>query len=206
MIAIIDYGMGNLGSIRNMLQRLGTHSIVTSDRVEIKKADKIILPGIGSFDHAMKNLKDLDLVRVLNEKAQELKTPILGICLGMQIMTKDSQEGSLSGLGWIDAHAKKFSSAVEVTGLKIPHMGWNTLEIRKNVSLLADMSPDSRFYFIHSYYVVCNNNEDIVSTTNHGYSFVSIFKKDNIMGVQFHPEKSHKFGMQILQNFTQIAC
>lgn len=206
MIAIIDYGMGNLGSIRNMLQRLGSLCMVTSDLSQIRKAKKIILPGVGSFDQAMNNLKDFDLIGILSEKVQELKTPVLGICLGMQVMAKDSEEGSLPGLGWIDACTKKFNSLALDPILKIPHMGWNTLKIKRNVAFLADLPQNPSFYFVHSYHVVCNSIEDVVATTNHGYDFVSIFQHDNILAVQFHPEKSHKFGMQVLKNFAESPC
>jgi len=206
MITIIDYGMGNLGSIRNMLQRLGVRSIVTSDPDQVGEAEKIILPGVGSFDHAMQNLENLNLTGILNEKAQKLKTPVLGICLGMQLMTKDSREGSLPGLGWVDASTRKFDFSSFDPAFKIPHMGWNTLKIKRNITLLADLPLDPRFYFTHSYHVVCNSPLDAVATSNYGYDFVSALQHDNICAVQFHPEKSHQFGMQVLKNFAQSPC
>lgn len=206
MIAIIDYGMGNLGSIHNMLARIEADSIVTFDPSQIRKAQKLILPGVGAFDHAMKNLKDLNLIGILNEKVLELKTPILGICLGMQIMTKDSQEGDLPGLGWIDAYTKKFDFTFLDPPLKIPHMGWNTLETKRSVMFLAKLPQNPRFYFVHSYHVVCSNAEDVVATADYGGDFVAAFAQDNIYAVQFHPEKSHQFGMQVLKNFAQSPC
>jgi len=206
MIAIVDYGMGNLGSIHNMLQRLGIVGISTKDPDQIRDAEKIILPGVGSFDQAMKNLNDLNLTGILNEKVQKLKTPVLGICLGMQLMTKDSQEGSFPGLGWINANTMRFNFLSLGPVLKIPHMGWNTLKIKKNVALLADLPLNPRFYFVHSYHVVCNDPLDIAATTDYGYDFISVLQHDNIYAVQFHPEKSHQFGMQVLKNFAQRPC
>lgn len=206
MIAIVDYGMGNLGSIYNMLQRLGITGIVTTDPDQIRKAEKIILPGVGSFDQAMKNLNDLNLTGILNEKVQKLKTPVLGICLGMQLMTKGSQEGSLPGLGWINASTRKLDFLSLGSVFKIPHMGWNTLKIKRNISLLADLPLNPRFYFVHSYHLVCNDPLDIAATTDYGYDFVAALQHDNICAVQFHPEKSHQFGMQVLKNFALRPC
>lgn len=206
MITIVNFGMGNLGSIRNMLRRLGVESIVTCDASEVTKAERIILPGVGSFDQAMNKLSDLNLIEILNERVLKYKTPVLGICLGMQILTRNSEEGALPGLGWIDAQTIKFRFDNEHNNLKIPHMGWNTMEVKKGCLLLDNMLEDSRFYFAHSYYAVCNRKEQIAATTNYGYDFVSVFQQDNIMGVQFHPEKSHKFGMKILKNFTEFKC
>jgi len=201
MIAVIDLKMGNLGSILNMLKRTGSDSIITCDAVEIARAEKIILPGVGSFDRAMKSLVDLGLTGVLNERVMKFKTPVLGICLGMQIITKSSEEGVLPGLGWIDANTVKFKFNGRQDNLKVPHMGWNTIEIKNDSPLLSGMPEDMRFYFAHSYHVLCGRKEDIVATTGYGYDFVSIFKHDNITGVQFHPEKSHTFGRKLLDNF-----
>ena len=205
MIVIVDYGMGNLGSIQNMLKRIGTDALISSDISEIEKANKLILPGVGSFDNAMKNLNNLGLTHILNKKVIEDKTPILGICLGIQLFTERSEEGNLPGLGWIDAETIRFRFGNNQTNLKIPHMRWNIVKIKHNSSLFKDMYNDARFYFVHSYHVVCNNEQDILSTTCHGYDFVSAVQKENIIGVQFHPEKSHKFGMKILQNFTELS-
>jgi glutamine amidotransferase len=191
MIVIVDYGMGNLGSIQNMLKRIGADALISSDISEIEKADKLILPGVGSFDSAMKNLNNLGLTRILNKKVIEDKTPVLGICLGIQLFTKRSEEGNLPGLGWIDAGTIRFRFDKNQTKLKIPHMRWNTVKIRQESHLFKDMYNDARFYFVHSYHVVCNN--------------ASAIQKENIIGVQFHPEKSHKFGMKILQNFAELS-
>ena len=206
MITIVDYGMGNLGSIRNMLHRLGIEAVVTSRHDEIRLADKLILPGVGSFDEAVKNLRKLDLISPLNDKVQGAKTPVLGICLGMQLMANDSEEGVLPGLGWVDAHTRKILFSHSSTTFKIPHMGWNTVDIKRKSPLFNDPPGEQRFYFVHSYAVACNNHEDVVATTNYGYDFVSVLQRDNVLGVQFHPEKSHQYGMRLLKNFVESPC
>jgi glutamine amidotransferase len=203
MIVVIDYKMGNIGSILNMLKKIDAEGIVSSDPYDIKSADKLILPGVGSFDEGVKNLKESGLTSVIEDKVIGEKTPILGICLGMQLFAKRSEEGVLDGLGWIDAEVKRFSFGNNV--LKIPHMGWNTVAVLKQDDLLRDMPDPSKFYFVHSYYFVCNDDNDALLVTDYGHSFVSAVKKDNISGVQFHPEKSHKFGMKLLENFTALS-
>lgn len=204
MITIIDYGMGNLGSIKNMLKKIGVGAIISSNHKVIEDADKLILPGIGAFDAGMKNLDDLGLITILNSKVIKNNTPILGICLGMQLLTKCSEEGNTQGLGWIDAQTVQFKFDGNNNTLKVPHMGWNTTCINKESPLFNEMFVEPRFYFVHSYHVVCNNDHDILTTTHHGYEFASSIQKDNIMGVQFHPEKSHKFGMRLLKNFVEL--
>lgn len=202
MIVIVDYKMGNLGSITNIIKKVGHSSIVTSDIGQISKADKIILPGVGSFDKAMENLKDLNLIEVLNQKALIEKVPVLGICLGMQLLTKSSEEGNVDGLGWIDAKTVKFQLS-DYSNLKIPHMGWNEVQLPQKHILCDDMYQDPRFYFVHSYHAVCESDANILMTTHFGYDFTSGIVKDNIIGVQFHPEKSHKFGMKLFKNFIE---
>jgi len=199
MITIIDYGMGNLGSIANMVKKVGGQSFITSDLNEIKKATKLILPGVGSFDNGMSKLRELDLIDILNKKVLEDKVPIMGICLGMQLMTNFSEEGKLVGLGWIDAQSKKFVS----DKLKIPHMGWNIIYQKKVSKLFDELTSEKRFYFVHSYCVSCNKEEDILTKTSYVHDFVSSFERENIIGVQFHPEKSHKFGMALFKNFVE---
>ena len=201
MLVIIDYGMGNVGSIKNMLTRIGVESIITSNESKIKSASGLIFPGVGSFDAAMRNLDDMGIVGLLNKIVMNEKIPVLSICLGMQLMTKKSQEGLLPGLGWVDAEVKKFRFSEEQSELKIPHMGWNYIDVKKSHSLFSNLDNKSRFYFVHSYHVICNNDKDVLTETIHGYSFQSSFQKDNIVGVQFHPEKSHKFGMKLFENF-----
>jgi len=205
MITIIDIGMGNLGSIANMLEKIKVKAVISSDENDIFKAEKLILPGVGSFDNAMKNLNDMHLISILNLRVNEDKIPILGICLGIQLFTKRSEEGVLPGLGWIDATTVKFNFSGENAQLKVPHMGWNTVNPKHDNSLFYGLRNESRFYFVHSYHIICNNTQDILSTTHYGYDFVSSIQSGNIYGTQFHPEKSHKFGMKVLQNFVETG-
>jgi glutamine amidotransferase len=202
MIVIIDYGVGNLQSILNKLKRIDVDAVISSNPEEIQNARKLILPGVGAFENGMKNLRKFGLLSVLSKKIIEEKTPILGICLGMHLFTKSSEEGHVPGLGWIDCTTKKFKFAPK-TRLKIPHIGWNTLEIEKNHPILKGITNDSSFYFLHSYHLVCPKEDVVLARTNYGYDFVSAVQKENILGVQFHPEKSHKNGLQLLRNFAE---
>lgn len=204
MIIIIDYKMGNLGSILNMLKKIQAPALVSSHPEDIAQADKLILPGVGAFDNGMSNLRELGLLPVLNEKVLEKKTPVLGICLGMQLLTHRSEEGNLLGLGWIEAETIRFRFDRKESGLKIPHMGWNIAAVRKNNAIFRGLEEENRFYFVHSYHVTCKDEGDILSTTHHGHEFASSVRKENIMGVQFHPEKSHRYGMKLLSNFTEM--
>ena len=203
MITIIDYKTGNLGSIQNILKRIGEESVVTSDKDEIAGASKLILPGVGAFDTGMRNLTELDLIDILNEKVIVEKTPVLVICLGMQLLSKGSQEGSLPGLGWIDADTVRFRFE-DTIEYKIPHMGWNFIRQHKTSKLLDNMYPDARFYFVHSFFFRANEKEDVLTSTTYEIEFTSAIERGNILGVQFHPEKSHKFGMKILKNFIDF--
>jgi glutamine amidotransferase len=203
MITIIDYKTGNLGSIQNILRKIGEDSVVTSDKNEIARATKLILPGVGAFDTGMRNLTKLDLVEILNKKVILEKIPVLGICLGMQLLSKRSEEGLLPGLGWIDAETVRFRFE-DGMEYKIPHMGWNFIKQHKAGGLFNNMYPDTRFYFVHSYFFRANNPEDILTSTTYEIEFTSAVERGNILGVQFHPEKSHKFGMKLLKNFVDF--
>jgi glutamine amidotransferase len=202
MIVIINYNLGNPKSIMNMLSYLGINAVICEDRNKLKSADRLILPGVGHFAHGMKQLDALGFTDIIKEHALIQQKPILGICLGMQLLTKHSEEGNIDGLGFIHAQTVKFN--LDDPQLKIPHMGWNTVQFKKESNLRNEIIPNPRYYFVHSYYVECNNTADILCTTNYGVEFVSGFQHNNISGVQFHPEKSHKFGMELLANFCKL--
>ncbi len=202
MIAIIDYGMGNLRSVANMLQKIGHKAIITSEAEIIAKSDKIILPGVGAFKQGMENLNKMNFLPLLNDLVLNKKRKILGICLGMQLMTNWSDEGNSEGFGWFDAKTIKFN--LDTTKYKIPHMGWNSINLKKGSLLFNNCPNNLRFYFVHSYYVVNNNTNDVVATAFHGIEFTASMGRENIFATQFHPEKSHKFGMCVLNNFASM--
>jgi glutamine amidotransferase len=204
MITIVDYDMGNLGSVVNMFRRVGAAAKISSDIDEIAKANKILLPGVGSFDAAMQKLNETGLTDILVRKATIEKVPFLGICLGMQLLTQSSEEGKLRGLGILNASTHRFSFDNE-QNLKVPHMGWNTIVIVNKNSLVTDLPADSRFYFVHSYYVQSEKAEEVSCRTIYGHEFDSIVSNgDNVYGAQFHPEKSHKYGMKLFENFAKL--
>jgi len=201
MIAIVDYDIGNIAAVSNMLMRLGIRSVVTSSAQEIEQAHKIILPGNGSFDACMKNLRESGLVPVLEEKVLRQKTPLLGICVGAQMLGAKSAEGEESGLGWLDMQVNKFP---DMDGLRVPHMGWNEVWADNSTNpLLQNMEEDARFYFVHSYYMEPHDPEDIMLRAKYGIEFAAGVCRGNIAGVQFHPEKSHRFGKQLLNSFAR---
>lgn len=202
MIVIIDYGMGNVGSILNMLKRIRVEAKISSDKKDIESAEKLILPGVGAFDTGMRNITKFHLRDILDQRVLVDKIPVLGVCLGMQLLTKKSEEGQLPGLGWLDGQTVKFRFPDQK--LRIPHMGWNTIKQVKKSGLVVGLAKDTRFYFVHSYFIQCNEPTDIVATTPYGDNFASIVEHGNIYGVQFHPEKSHKFGMKLYQNFSAM--
>lgn len=202
MTTIINYNLGNPQSIKNMLAYLGIESRISANHEDIASADRLILPGVGHFQHGMEQLEQLGLIEVLRKEVLGTKKPILGICLGMQLLTKYSEEGNLAGLGFIDAQTKKFE--LKDATLKVPHMGWNTVEFKKQSKINSGVSINPRYYFVHSYFVDCANQDDILCATQYGQEFVSGFQHQNIFGLQFHPEKSHKFGMELLANFCKI--
>jgi len=201
MVCIIDYGLGNLGSLQNMLKRIDNSVIISSAKDDIAKADKLILPGVGTFDTGMTNLNSLGLVEILNDQVLEKKKKILGICLGAQLMLNSSEEGNEKGLSWVDGKVIRFNAS---NGIKIPHMGWNDLQ--DNGSPLFNNMPEQppRFYFVHSYHFSFQNSDYSTSTAIYGYKFSASFNRDNIFGVQFHPEKSHQFGLNLLKNFIAL--
>ena len=200
-ITIINYGMGNIGSIVNMLKRIGVKSHIAHNSKQIKSAKKLILPGVGAFDKAMLSINALEIREALDKKVLEECVPILGICLGMQLLTNGSEEGLSKGLGWIDGKASLLPADQAV---KVPHMGWNTVRPFNESPLTMDLSENSRFYFVHSYCVhVCDNKHSIMKSF-HGIEFDAVIQKNNIFGAQFHPEKSHSFGMQLLKNFAGL--
>lgn len=203
MICIIDYQSGNLGAIVNMFKKLGVKAQIISSPDQMLNATKIILPGIGTFDTGMKNLISGGWLDLLNHNVLVEKKPTLGICLGMQLMTGGSEEGKLEGLNWLNGYAKKFQFEDKNVSLKVPHMGWNKASLSKKSKLLqSNDNYENRFYFAHGYYVDLTNKQDELLQTVYGFPFSSAFEKENILGVQFHPEKSHRFGMELLRNFV----
>lgn len=196
--------MGNVGSIANMIKYVGDESIITRDLKEIEKAKKIILPGVGSFDTGMENLLKYNLVDLLSHMVLEKKVTVFGVCLGMQLLSKRSQEGSLNGLGWIEAETIQFEFPKD-TKFNTPHMGWNDINVREeNEGILKDLPEEPRFYFDHSYHLECEDEKDIMADCEYGYTFPCAVHSDNIYGVQFHPEKSHKYGMKVFENFINL--
>jgi imidazole glycerol-phosphate synthase subunit HisH len=206
MITIVDYGMGNAKSVANMLRKVGGNCQIRNDAESILAAEKVILPGVGAFDAAMDALRNLQLIESLDDAALVRKVPILGICLGMQLLANSSDEGKELGLGWIGGHVSKFSNLRDNSGVKlvIPHMGWNELNPTRSYPLLQGLEKSSRFYFVHSYHFEAESPEAELATSIYGDKFTSAVQQENVMGVQFHPEKSHKYGMQLLRNFLNL--
>jgi len=202
LIIIVDYGMGNLRSVLNKVIQAGYEAEITYDVDKIKNADKLILPGVGHFLNGMKKLTERNIIDVLNKKVLNDKTPILGICLGMQLFTRFSEEGNAKGLCWLDAETVKFK--LNDIQHKVPHIGWNTIEQKKESTLLENTDSRGYYYFVHSYHVVCNDHEDVLTSTIYGYEFTSSVQRKNIFGTQFHPEKSHEWGEKILSNFLNL--
>lgn len=202
MIVIVDCQIGNVGSILNMLRKAGAAAVISSSADDIAAADKLILPGVGAFDNGMAKLRSSGLVPLLREKVMDQGTPILGICLGMQLFTTGSEEGVLPGLGWLAARTVRFRADAN-RQLKVPHMGWNAVRPRDRDSLFWQLDSEAGFYFVHAYHVICERDCDVLATSHHGYEFVSSVQCGNIFGTQFHPEKSHRYGLQLLTNFAE---
>lgn len=200
-IAIVDYGMGNLGSILNMFKRIGAPARIVSDPAELERAGKILLPGVGAFDSAMQRIEECGLRRVLDNKALVERVPVMGICLGMQLLTRASEEGRRPGLGWIRATTRRFPA---LPGLKVPHMGWNLVQPVNPHPLTQNLPEEPRFYFVHSFYVQVDDPADSLLRAHYGLDFDATIAHGNICGAQFHPEKSHRFGMRLLANFANL--
>lgn len=202
-IHIPNLSLGNTKSVVNMINRIGGKVIIANSPEQLMEAKKIILPGVGSFDIGMRELHDGGWVDALNKLVIQQHVPILGICLGMQFFFNKSEEGIENGLGWIGGHLQKFMSE-ENNPIKIPHMGWNSVNILNKESLITTDLEEVRYYFVHSYYAICENKEDLVATVFHGSNVTAAVQKNNIYGVQFHPEKSHRFGMDLLKNYLLL--
>ena len=202
-VTIVDYGMGNIQSVRKTLRLAGVSSAVSSNPDIILSAERLILPGVGHFAKAMGNLRSRGLIEALNEAVLKQKIPILGICLGMQLMAQYSTEGDEEGLGWFDGSVVRFDVQDQLL-YKVPHMGWNQAQQEKPSALLNDIEQHSEFYFLHSFHYVTKTLDEILMSTSYSYSFASAIEKDNIYGFQFHPEKSHDVGLHLLKNFASI--
>lgn len=199
-VVIVDFGMGNLHSVFRKMTRIGGAPVVSSEPAEVAEAEMLVIPGVGHFGRAMDNLASRGLIEPLNEAVLTRKVPVLGICLGMQLFATRSEEGNVDGLGWLDARVVRFQ-VEDPFRFKVPHMGWNAIEQKKPSPLVSNLPPDPSFYFVHSYHFVPGDDGDTLCETEYSYRFVSAVERGNIMGVQFHPEKSHGSGEQLLRNF-----
>lgn len=204
MITILDYGSGNINAIKNIYERLNIPIEFATTKEQLQGADHILLPGVGAFDETISTLMDKGYLEALNKKVLDEKVPILGICVGMQMLADSSEEGELNGLGWIHGKVKKFDKNQIPNKPKIPHLGWNSIEIMRECPLFKDIDPEVGFYFVHSYYYECADDANVVCKTQYGEFFHSAINNENIYGVQFHPEKSHDNGIQLLRNFANL--
>jgi len=204
MITIVDYGLGNIKAFVNVYERLNIPIKIAKTKYDLNDASKIIIPGVGAFDYAMEQLNKSGMRDELENKVIRDKVPVIGICVGMQILAKSSEEGKLPGLGWVDGKVLKFDINNIPYKTRLPHMGWNNINPIAESTLLKGFNNESRFYFLHSYYFVCNNQQDIISTTQYGIDFSSAINHNNIFGIQFHPEKSHSNGVSLLNNFAKL--
>lgn len=204
MISIVDYGLGNIQAFLNVFKRLNIEASTATSARDLDGATKVILPGVGAFDHAMERLEQSGMRDALDDLVLRARVPVLGVCVGMQILARASDEGSLPGLGWIDGHVHRFDALDGPTPLQLPHMGWNDVTPARRTPLFDELEVDARFYFLHSYYFECRRPVDVAATSNYGREFSCAVSAENIYGVQFHPEKSHHFGTRLLQNFAEL--
>ena len=204
MITIIDYGVGNIKAFYNIYNKLSINVKIAKKPEDLFSASKLILPGVGHFDYAMKRFSESRMLNVVDEMVMNQNIPILGICVGMQMLAKTSEEGVMPGLGWIDATVKKIDANLLTQTTRLPHMGWNDVSVKIKIPLLKNLDFNSRFYFLHSYYFEPNLASDSIALSNYGKEFTCVVNHKNIFGVQFHPEKSHHYGMQLLNNFANI--
>lgn len=210
MIAVIDVGLGNIGSLLNMLDHLGLPALAARTPADLDQADRLILPGVGAFDHGMSRIHASGLLPKLEERVHQKRVPVLGICLGMQMLGRSSEEGSSPGLGWVAARTIRFNFESSPAGLRIPHMGWNDVRCTTTNSLLDlgldDLGHGPRFYFVHSYHLACDDPTDVAGVAEHGFPFTAALQHGHIHGVQFHPEKSHRWGKLLLSRFASLPA
>ena len=205
MIVIIDYGLGNINAFINIYKKLDVPIKIAKTIADLEGVTKIILPGVGAFDHAMAKLEESGMRQKLGDLVLKQHIPVIGICVGMQILAKSSDEGKLPGLGWIDGTVKKFDESKILQSTHLPHMGWNDVEPLNSQTLFNEITDEPLFYFLHSYYFHCNNDDDTIAVTDYGGgNFTCAVKSGNVYGVQFHPEKSHNYGVQLLKNFANL--
>lgn len=204
MVGIVNYGSGNVHAVANIYKRLNIEHEITGDTAVLEKASHLILPGVGAFDETMRTLYDTGLKSFLDEMVLEKKKPVMGICVGMQLLAEGSEEGELQGFGWIKGRVKRFDPSKLLYKPHLPHLGWNTVEQKYGHPIFAEVDHDKGFYFLHSYYYDCSNSEDVLGTTEYGISYASAVKRDNVFGMQFHPEKSHQNGVNLFRNFTTV--
>lgn len=204
MIGIIDFGLGNINSFLNIYKRLHVAAKRLRTPEDFEGVQKLILPGVGAFDHAMESFNNSGISEITHKKVLEEKMPVIGICVGMQMLANASDEGRLPGLGWVNGQIKRFDETKIPFVTRLPHMGWNDVELDINSSIFQEFPSHPKFYFLHSYYFECANNEDRIAQADYGVTFTCAVSKANIYGVQFHPEKSHHFGVKLLENFSKI--
>lgn len=203
MIAVINYGLGNVQAFANLYKRMNIPAKIAATESDLDGATRLILPGVGAFDHAIELLDASGMRHALDDLVSRRHVPVLGVCVGMQMLAKSSEEGRLAGLGWIDGRVKRFDKSLLPQPARLPHMGWNDVVPKSNERLFSGFGDDCRFYFLHSYHFECASEDDIVAKSEYGASFTCAVRSNNIYGVQFHPEKSHDYGMRLLKNFAE---